>query len=166
MGIEEALDAVLKELKDDSIIHPSIEFSKGIPTMEVGVYRPLTNLLKARFEKIGAWEDATHGDWLDQNEMVLLWNVPGDNDRIKEIASRVVAAIRSWDNDAGRLFKPGQISVFAASRYTFERIYLVWLDDVDEPQVWVYDSNGEARYKDLLSYLIAYLEEDLSAYIN
>jgi hypothetical protein len=40
---------------------------------------------------------------------------------------------------------------------------LLWLDDEDEPELWVYDSNGESRYKDLAEYLKAYINDDLSA---
>ena len=38
------------------------------------------------------------------------------------------------------------------------------IDGASEPEVWAYDSNGEARYADLDAYLRAALNDDLSAY--
>ncbi len=32
-----------------------------------------------------------------------------------------------------------------------------------EPELWVYDCNGESRYKDLAAYLQAYIDDDVSA---
>lgn len=38
-----------------------------------------------------------------------------------------------------------------------------WFDGTEEPELWVYDCNGESRYKDLASYLQAYIDDDVSA---
>lgn len=42
-------------------------------------------------------------------------------------------------------------------------ICLIWFDGIEEPELWVYDCNGESRYKDLESYLQAYIDDDVSA---
>ena len=42
-------------------------------------------------------------------------------------------------------------------------ICLIWFDGTEEPELWVYDCNGESRYKDLVSYLQAYIDDDVSA---
>lgn len=42
-------------------------------------------------------------------------------------------------------------------------ICLIWFDGIEEPELWVYDCNGESRYKDLASYLQAYIDDDVSA---
>ena len=42
-------------------------------------------------------------------------------------------------------------------------VILLWLDSTVEPEVWVYDCNGESRYKDLNDYLNAYINDDVSA---
>ncbi|RPE14357.1 hypothetical protein EGT74_06370 [Chitinophaga lutea] len=120
-------------------------------------------MLTARFERIGGWQDATHGDWLAIDEMELLWRDGGNDERIAAIVNNIGSAMGNWANDAGSLFRQDRLTVFAASRDTFERIYLVWFDEVVEPELWVYDSNGESRYKNLLDYLIAYIDDDLSA---
>ncbi|SHG91583.1 hypothetical protein SAMN04488522_108229 [Pedobacter caeni] len=166
MNIEEALEKVLDELSDDSSPKPVVSFEKGIPTLKAGYFRPLSPMLKSRFEKLGGWEESTHGDWLDPAEMECFWESQIVDERLNEIVQQVKAAADHWQNDAGSLFSLHRISVFAASRYTYERIYLVWFDETEEPELWVYDVNGEARYKDLLSYLESYIKDDLSAFLN
>lgn len=52
---------------------------------------------------------------------------------------------------------------FAGSDYSYEMVFLLWLDSTVEPEVWVYDCNGESRYKDLNDYLNAYINDDVSA---
>ena len=74
-----------------------------------------------------------------------------------------MAAEENWPNEASALFRPERLSLFACSDLTNEKIYLLWLDFEDEPELWVYDANGESRYKDLAEYLTAYLADDVSA---
>lgn len=52
---------------------------------------------------------------------------------------------------------------FAASDNGYEMICLIWFDGTEEPELWVYDCNGESRYKDLAAYLQAYIDDDVSA---
>ena len=52
---------------------------------------------------------------------------------------------------------------FAASDNSYEMICLIWFDGIEEPELWVYDCNGESRYKNLTSYLQAYIDDDVSA---
>lgn len=61
------------------------------------------------------------------------------------------------------LFRPSWVSLFAASDITNDRMYLLWLDFIDEPEVWAYDANGESRHTDLVTYLEAYIRSDISA---
>jgi hypothetical protein len=61
------------------------------------------------------------------------------------------------------LFKEERLSLFAISDLNSESIVLVWLDFEPEPEVWVYDANGESRYKNLEVYLDSYLADDVSA---
>lgn len=166
MNIEEALNGIKEELAHESTPKPGIQFSKGIPTLKKDYFRPLSPMLKLRFEQLGGWEDSTHGDWLDTAEMELFWAEHIADERLNGIVRNVNSSIGNWQNDAAALFNPERISVFAGSHYTYERIYLVWFDGLEEPELWVYDTNGEARYKDLLSYLISYINDDLSAFYN
>lgn len=144
-------------------------YSKGnsilnIPTLEKDKYRNATPMLKNRFELLNYLIDATHGDWLSIDEMKLLWNDSIPDKRLKEIKAALDSHIENWENNAGSLFKKNRLSLFAGSAYTNEHIYLLWLDGASEPELWVYDTNGEARYKNLDEYLRAYIDDDLSQY--
>jgi len=160
----------VKELDDEleeknNYISPkkAVDFSKCIPTIEKNFYRELSPMLTIRFAHMGGWEDATHGDWLDTSEMEIFWNDAENTERLESIKRNIIASIDNWINDAGALFKENRISVFAGSSYTYERIYLIWFDDIEEPELWVYDSNGISRYLNLEENLNAYLDDDLSA---
>lgn len=142
---------------------PLQSFNK-IPTLKKGFYRDVSPMLKDRFRMFGSWVEATHGDWLSVEEMEMIWD--SDlivNERLWSIKNNQMAACKNWDNDASSLFKSERLSLFAGSEFTYERIYLLWLDSEKEPELWVYDCNGESRYKNLESYLYAYLNDDVSA---
>ena len=134
-----------------------------VPTLQPEFYRSASPMLKERFSNFGHWENATHGDWLSIDEMKELWK-DKTSSYMENIRSSIKACAEEWPNDAAGLFKDNRISVFAADENGYERIYLIWFDEVEEPEVWVYDCNGRARYMNLAFYLQAYLEDDLSAY--
>ena len=157
MDIKKILEKVIEELKEDSLIRKPIKKTNLIPTLQKGNYKKMSSQLLYVYEVIGSWEDSTHGDWLDFNTMELFWG-----DTINPLVNNVKAIIDNWENDIAKLFKESRISIFAGSEYTNERVYLVWFDSTEEPEVWVYDTNGETRFKDISCYLKAYLEDDLS----
>ena len=142
---------------------PATPLGPGIPTLRIGEYRPFTPQLKERYELFGRWEMATHGHWLGLSDMESLWKTPIENDFLDEIQSHRLAGETERPNEASSLFKPERLSLFAGSDINYEKIYLLWLDCEDEPELWVYDPNGESRYKDLEEYLNAFLAGDISA---
>lgn len=95
--------------------------------------------------------------------MEALWKDSIDEEFLDRVRSQRVGGERGWANEASALFRPERLSLFACSDLTNEKIYLLWLDFEDEPELWVYDSNGESRYQDLAEYLNAYLVDDVSA---
>lgn len=133
-----------------------------VPTLQAGRYRPLSPQLKERFALLGAWAEATHADWLSLTQMEALWSPTSPTAAARKQNLTTIAD--NWQNDAVALFKEDRISVFALAEEGTERMYLLWFDCVDEPEVWVYDTNGEAHYRDLKAYLQAYLDDDLTAY--
>lgn len=158
---DSVLEEVIGELEGDSVIaEPESEELSRIPTLEQGTYRALSPQLKARFARLGAWHDATHGDWLSPSEMEKLVAGNLDTPRLKGIKANLDAAAEHWPNDVASLLRPERLSYFAASEFTPERIYLVWFDGHEEPELCVYDVNGEHRYRDLHSYLVAHLSDD------
>lgn len=160
--IKELLDIVIA-LEGNPQISKSIEFHKGVPTLEKGIYREVSPMLKVRYELFGKWLNATHGDWLDTQEMENLWSEKLTEERLAGIARNVKASMDNWEDHVAGLFVPNRISIFAASGNSYEMICLIWFDSIEEPELWVYDCNGESRYKDLTSYLQAYIDDDVSA---
>ena len=136
--------------------------SEQIPTLARHVYRTVSPMLRSRFEAFGRWRLATHGHWLSIGDMAALWGEPGDI-LLREIDEMRRAGESGWPNEASALFRPERLSLFAGSDVSNEKIYLFWLDFEDEPELWVYDSNGESRYRDLAAYLQAFLDDDVSA---
>lgn len=160
--IESVLESVIEELEDDSTVSPPEETSR-IATLRAGVYRDLSPQLAVRFARLGAWADSTHGDWLSASEIEKLVSGDLDTPRLTTISANLTAAAEHWENDVASLLRPERVSYFAASEFTSERVYLVWFDGHEEPEVCVYDANGESRYVDLESYLVAYLDDDEAA---
>lgn len=160
--IKELLDEVI-DLEGKVQISQAIDFHKGVPTLEKGVYRNVSPMLKIRYGAFGKWINATHGDWLDTIEMESLWNEDEKDERLIGIVRDIKASKDYWEDHATGLFAPNRISIFAASDNGYEMICLIWFDGTEEPELWVYDCNGESRYKDLAAYLQAYIDDDVSA---
>jgi hypothetical protein len=139
------------------------KLGKGIPTLEKGVYREFSPMLRDRFEVYGRWEHATHGTWLGLKDMELLWENNIQDNLLVRIKYQAEILKNHWQNNAYGLFKDERLSLFAGSDYSNESMFLLWLDFEAEPEIWVYDSNGESRYKNIKHYLVSYLTEDLSA---
>ena len=163
--IASLLQKVVEEVQemDETASAPTpAEAFDQIATLQAGVYRPLSTQVRERFAQFGAWPEATHADWLSLADITALWE-PKDATALARQKNLAVLS-KNWPNDATALFKADRISVFALGQEGTERIYLLWFDCMDEPELWVYDTNGEAHYRDLQSYLEAYLADDLSAY--
>lgn len=143
--------------------HPDLPFQGKIPTLDKGVYQEASPMLIERFKTYGRWENATHGNWLSISDMKEIWNNDIQDDFIDSVKFNAECLKTDWSNHAFGLFKDNRLSLFSGSTIGNEAIFLLWLDDEIEPELWVYDSNGESRYKNFNEYLIAYLHDDLSA---
>ena len=142
---------------------PPAQLSQGIPTLENGTWRALSPQLRERWLAFGRWRHATHGHWLSPDDMRALWDAQPADPLAKAIRLQAESLRDNWANHAYALFRPARLSLFAGSDLGNESIFLLWLDFEDEPEVWVYDANGESRYKDLGTYLESYLADDVSA---
>lgn len=138
-------------------------FAQGVPTLMKDVYRRTSPMLQERYELFGRWANATHGDWLGIEDMKSLWNEKISDPILDAIRLQRISAEENWPNEASALFRKDRLSLFAGSDYGNEKIYLLWLDFEPEPELWVYDSNGESRYKNLNDYLTSFLTDDVSA---
>ncbi|END3794343.1 hypothetical protein OM226_11655 [Escherichia albertii] len=138
-------------------------FDGQIPTLKNGVWQKASPMLQARFAHCGCWLSATHGSWLSISDMEMLWQEHIENTFLNEIKMNAEASRDNWDNHVWGLFHSNRLSLFAGSDFSYEMVFLLWLDSSVEPEVWVYDCNGESRYKDFDDYLKAYLCDDVSA---
>lgn len=144
---------------------PAVPVGQGVPTLAPSVYQPISPQLADRFAMFGRWTTATHAHWLSLADMEAMWSEEA------AAADPFLASVREswrdgaegWPNEASKLFRPERLSLFAGTDLDYQRIYLLWLEQEDEPEVWVYDPNGESRYPDLKAYLDAYMADDLSA---
>lgn len=145
--------------------HPPTPVGQGVPTLAPGVYQPISPQLADRFSMFGRWTTATHGHWLSLADMEALWSdeATAADPFIDGLRQMQREGAEGWPNEATKLFRPERLSLFAGTDLNYERIYLLWLEYEDEPEVWVYDPNGESRYHDLKAYLEAYRAEDVSA---
>jgi hypothetical protein len=143
-------------------VQPPYPLGSGVPTLAKGVYRPFSPQLKARFEHIGRWQFATHGDWLGLDDMERLWSPESQDVWTKAVNLSRIAVEENWANDAAALFRPDRLTLFSCDLDCRERIYLLWLDWADEPELWVYDGNGELRFVDLCEYLTVFVTGDTS----
>lgn len=162
--LQEAVSANAELVDDGSAPLPADATVQQIPTLQPGFYRPLSPMLRARFAAFGAWTEATHGNWLDTKQMEALWAESAADEEAERVRRNLRIIAENWPNDAAALFKPERVSVFAALPEGNERVYLIWFDCMDEPEVWAYDTGGDARHRNLAAYLQAYLDDDLSAY--
>lgn len=141
----------------------STAFDGRIPTLENGVWKKASPMLQARFAHCGRWLSATHGSWLSIGDMEALWQEKIDDTFLDVVKFNAEASRDNWDNHIWGLFRSCRLSLFAGSDFSYEAIFLLWLDSTEEPEIWAYDCNGESRYKNLDEYLKAYISDDVSA---
>jgi len=113
--IKELLDEVI-DLEGKVQISQAIDFHKGVPTLEKGVYRNVSPMLKIRYGAFGKWINATHGDWLDTKEMESPWNEDEKDERLIGIVRDIKASKDYWEDHATGLFAPNRISIFCSKR--------------------------------------------------
>ncbi|EHR8835433.1 hypothetical protein ABJ851_001067 [Shigella flexneri] len=162
--IQEAVDARLVLGDEHFVPEPPVsKFDGRIPTLEKNVWRQASPQLQARFTCCGRWVSATHGTWLSIQDMETLWSDEISEQLLDVMKYNAQASRDNWNDHAWGLFRSSRLSLFAGSDSGYEAIFLLWLDNTDEPELWVYDCNGESRYKNLDDYLLAYINDDLSA---
>ena len=138
-------------------------FARGVPTLKGTGYREVSPMLAERYRMLGRWTNATHGHWLGISDMEAIRQPDIADPVLQVVKQQQVSAEENWPNEASALFQADRLSLFAGSDLGNEKIYLLWVDCAEEPELWVYDANGESRYKDLSLYLAAYLADDVSA---
>lgn len=124
----------------------------SVPTFDKKVVRPLSPMLKARFDYAGSWLQGLER-WLSLDEAASLV-------RRREVRSTHRALRENYEGSAPMLFPDNCLGLFSATDGVPEDLtYLVWATDRTEPEVWEYSDYSFHRSKDLEQYLIWRLKE-------
>ncbi len=130
-------------------IHPVQNPMRGVPTLERGVFKSLTPMLRARFEYAGSWINATPGHtWLSTSEMEQIW----DN---TELLEQIGLRQADWANSPPASAPGNQVSVFSLNSQQCEEVYLLWDEALScEPSVVSYISNYEEQFRNLADFVL------------
>ena len=126
-------------------------------------------ILREKAMSLPEWDDSEILEFIDNGHTGTNFERPAVQELLTMVQAGKINCIIVKDlSRFGRnsietgLFALNRVSIFAASDNSYEMICLIWFDGTEEPELWVYDCNGESRYKDLASYLQAYIDDDVS----
>jgi hypothetical protein len=138
----------------DKEIDKQLRFSLGRPELDVANVpllapdktRPLTAMLKARFNFASAIHDVSE-HFLSLKEMSAF----SKKQKFKKIFK---AQAEHWEGSAPATVPLERLSLFSVSSLDDgDLTYLVWPVKKGEPQVWKYAGQSETKYTDLAEYL-------------
>jgi hypothetical protein len=149
------------QLKNWGLLEEPIAINSEIPTLEKGVYREASSMLKWRFDKFGRWIEAPGANnWLTLTEMKALWEDDLSNDRRLEDLKRntVLSGYEDWEGGIVHTLPKSNIALLASSDNGYDALFLVWRNDKqEEPEIWEYSMTGMFSYKNLKEYLMVEL---------
>lgn len=129
------------------LIEPRLHPIDYIATLAYNRNRPLSPMLRARFDYCGTWHDADlNQNWLSQTAISHYRNNP-------TLAQLIKQRIRNWDWTPPGCVARQNCAIFGYSDHEQEETYLVWEDGVEEPAVWRYTSAHYNRFDNLDRYL-------------
>ncbi|WP_428145563.1 hypothetical protein [Delftia acidovorans] len=130
-------------------IEKSIPYSGGIMTFEPGFSRPISPMLKKRFEFCSTWENAYLSQkWLSIDE-INNWE---NDEKINEWVN--LRKENSYDGDPLEDYPMRNLAIFAINPYEPEEIYLVWDEGRLEPRVWHYVGAEFYRFNSFRRFLL------------
>jgi hypothetical protein len=124
------------------------EAASDIQTLQPDVSRPLSPMLRARFEFCSSWSNADLDQyWLSLSEI-------GDCQSNPVLAEWMrLRAENSYGSDPPGCVEPSHCSIFAYNPFEPDETYLVWKDDEQEPMVWRYFGADYKMFLNLNAYL-------------
>ncbi|NMG72731.1 hypothetical protein [Parazoarcus communis] len=123
------------------------------PLLEISTFadsfvRPLSPMLRSRFQFCGSWKNARLSqNWLSLTE---IRDAKNNETLSKWVALRTE---NSYDNDPPGCVAAENCAVFSYNPYEPEETYLVWEDGKEEPLVWEYFGWDYLRFENLNHYL-------------
>lgn len=132
---------------------PEKEVPVQIPTLCKGIYRPISPMLRTRFEFAGNWVNASFGHtWLGLKEMESPWT---DEATIKHLEERK----KFYDGHLLQNTDWSSISLFGVDLLQFEETLLLWSSS-EEPAVYAYAGYDRYLYATLENFLRVLTERD------
>lgn len=124
-----------------------------VPTFDAKLSRELTPMLKARFDYAATFRRGREV-WLSASEMascVKQKTVQGYHHALRE----------NWDDSAPMLFSDERLALFGITEGVPENlVYLAWVNEGDEPEVWAYADFQTQKFANLVQYLTWCLERE------
>lgn len=154
MKIAKMIGEDIADVKKQIVMPPNPLDELGVPTLHPDYYRPLTPMLRARFEYASEWRNAYAGhDWLSIQQMK-------DATKDGKLLDKVKSCAEMWSSSPPARFAMSQISLFGIYFDQGEETYLVWpTTDGAEPHVVSYAGNYEREFNNLKDYLSFILHE-------
>jgi len=132
----------------EQVVAPAVPVQR-VPLVESGRHRPITNLLRLRFEFCSSWSDAVNNQtWLGAEEMESLWSddaMQGHLDTQREY----------WEDHVLTVVGAARLTLFGFDPDEGDATYLIWpaAASVEEPSIVVYSGHNRTEYADLRAYL-------------
>jgi hypothetical protein len=128
-----------------------------ILTLQDGAYKPLSPMLRARFDFASRWEDAYLLQmWMGLNDIE---NYQSNDQLVRWISLRR----ENWETAPPASVGADQCAVFGYDPYEPDETYLVWKEGVEEPGVWQYFGAENCYFHDFerfLEYIVGDRPED------
>jgi hypothetical protein len=126
---------------------PSEQLAERVPTLARDSYKPITPMLRARFEFAGCWVLPESGKtWLTIEEMESIWNS-------SRILSQIEIRKQNWTDSIVARFPTNQLSLFGLDLPDYNETYLHWTETSLEPEVHSYYGAEENVYSDFREFL-------------
>lgn len=136
-----------EEYGDEQVISPPEKISGRIATLEPGVFKPISPMLRSRFEYAPRWVNARLSQtWLSLSDIENARKNP-------EIVKSINLRIENWD-----FVPPGstplkECAIFGHNSYESDETYLVWEGEEEEPSIWEFFQADYYYFKNFKNYL-------------
>lgn len=141
--------SVHKKVQNQKIYKPNV-YKNKIPTLQKNIYKPMSDMLRARFDFAGRWVGAYCMSWLGIEDMKSVW-------QSSKIQKKLHTFRSCWEGNVLSLHSNASISLFGYDANDMGMTFLMWKEDKDEPLVYTYIGHEEKKYKNLNAFLVEIL---------
>jgi len=121
------------EDQGEHVIKPPEPFGDSLRTLDYNIVRPISPMLKERFEFCSSWDNAYLGYYWLSAKQINHWQ---NNQTAREWVD--LRAENAYDVDCFTKYPAKNIALLAYDPYYPNEMYLVWDEGHIEPKVWMY----------------------------